>query len=391
MTSWKETTLGEIIEVIGGGTPKTSIDEYWNGDIPWLSVVDFNNDQRWVSVTEKHITKKGLENSSTKLLNAGDLIISARGTVGAFAQLKVPMAFNQSCYGLQAKSETTNDFLYYLLKFSIPKLRKNVHGAVFDTITRDTFDKIEISLPPLKEQKEIAGILSSLDDKIDLLRKENETLEKMAQTIFKEWFVNFNFPDAQGKPYKKSGGKMIDSELGEIPEGWRVGKYEDMVDVTTGKGIKKETLKSDGLYQVLGANGEIGKSNEYLFDENLILTGRVGTLGTVYVSKGRVWISDNVLISKPKLEENFYFSYFQMKRLNFESLNRGSTQPLVTQTDLKNVTIVLPELEILRKWHGVILSLFNRIFNNNSQIQTLSQSRDTLLPKLMSGEVKPNL
>ena len=105
---WVDTTLGESINLIGGGTPKTTIEEYWDGDIPWLSVVDFNNDNRWVSNTEKTITKLGLDKSSTKLLNKGDVIISARGTVGALAQLKYPMTFNQSCYGIRQKENITS-------------------------------------------------------------------------------------------------------------------------------------------------------------------------------------------------------------------------------------------------------------------------------------------
>ena len=125
----------------------------------------------------------------------------------------------------------------------------------------------------------------------------------------------------------------------------------------TGKGIKKENLQNNGLYWVLGANGAIGKTNEHLFDEDLVLTGRVGTLGKIYFSTGKVWISDNVLISKPLAQENYYFAYFQLKQLNLESMNRGSTQPLITQTDLKNVEVVLPNRQLLDKWHVLASSI----------------------------------
>ena len=141
----------------------------------------------------------------------------------------------------------------------------------------------------------------------------------------------------------------------------------------------------------MGANGELGKTDNYLFDEDLILTGRVGTLGTVYISRGKAWISDNVLISKPLRAENFHFVYFNLKRFNFQSLNRGSTQPLITQTDLKNVELIIPKQEVLGTWHNMVSVLFNKIYNNNPQIQTLSKLRDTLLPKLMKGEVRVKL
>ena len=161
--------LSEIMELIGGGTPKTTRTEYWNGCIPWLSVKDFNNDYRYVYKTEKTITELGLENSSTKLLQKGDVIISARGTVGEIATIPFPMAFNQSCYGLRAHTDTvTKDFLYYLVKHNVTALKKHTHGSVFDTITRETFENIEVDIPPIEVQDRISGILSTIDNKIEL-------------------------------------------------------------------------------------------------------------------------------------------------------------------------------------------------------------------------------
>ena len=172
--------LSEIMDLIGGGTPKTSNPDYWNGDIPWLSVKDFGNDNRYVYETEKHITKLGLMNSSTKLLDKGDIIISARGTVGEIATIPYPMAFNQSCYGLRANKEIVDeDFLYYLIKYNIRFLKKNTHGSVFDTITRSTFDEIEVDVPDLDVQKKIGYLLSELDKKIELNNKINNNLSSL--------------------------------------------------------------------------------------------------------------------------------------------------------------------------------------------------------------------
>ncbi len=169
--------LSEIMDLIGGGTPKTSNPDYWNGNIPWLSVKDFGNDYRYVYETEKHITELGLKNSSTKLLNKGDIIISARGTVGEIATIPYPMAFNQSCYGLRAKKEiVSEDFLYYLIKHNVRLLKKNTHGSVFDTITRDTFDGIEVDVPSIDTQEKIASILSDFDEKIELNNAINNNL-----------------------------------------------------------------------------------------------------------------------------------------------------------------------------------------------------------------------
>ena len=221
--------LSEIMDIIGGGTPKTTKAEYWNGTIPWLSVKDFNNDQRYVYATEKSITELGLRNSSTKLLDKDDTIISARGTVGELAMIPFPMAFNQSCYGLRAKKAIVEPvFLYYLLKHHIESLKKNTHGSVFDTITRDTFSGIEIDIPTLIHQRQIAQILSSLDDKIELNNKINENLKRQLLAIFNVYFIdNARFenltqvplsdlcsvitkgttPTTLGKPFVESGIK----------------------------------------------------------------------------------------------------------------------------------------------------------------------------------------
>ena len=169
--------LSEVMELIGGGTPKTSKPEYWNGDIPWISVKDFNNGLRYVYKTEKSITKLGLEKSSTKLLQRGDVIISARGTVGEIATVPLSMAFNQSCYGLRARTGiVTSDYLYYLIKYNVSVLKMNTHGSVFDTITRNTFDNIEVELPSIEIQEKIASILSDYDEKIELNNVINNNL-----------------------------------------------------------------------------------------------------------------------------------------------------------------------------------------------------------------------
>ena len=147
---WTIYEISDVAEVIGGGTPSTKVPEYWNGEIPWLSIKDFNNDIRVVYKTEKNITELGLNNSSTKLLNKSDIVISARGTVGAITQLGKSMAFNQSCYGLRAKNNVINDFLYYLLKYKLSLVEKLVHGSVFNTITINTFKYIKAKIPSVK-------------------------------------------------------------------------------------------------------------------------------------------------------------------------------------------------------------------------------------------------
>jgi len=366
MSEWRETNVSEIIELIGGGTPKTKMPEYWGGDIPWLSVVDFNTGNKFVFDTEKKITQAGLKHSSTKLLEAGDIIISARGTVGVVAMLGKQMAFNQSCYGVKAiDQKSTNNYVYYLLKDAVSNFLQIAHGGVFDTITRDTFKEIDISLPPLPEQKAIAEVLSSLDDKIDLLHRQNKTLEQMAETLFRQWFV------------EEAGEDWEETTLGEV------------IRIGSGKGLKKDKFIESGKYPILGANGEIGRTDEYLFNDRLIFTGRVGTLGNVFrIESEKVWLSDNTLVIQPKKYYNFI--YFVLKSAKIDQYNVGSTQPLVRQSDIKEIEIILSEDNIHAEFEIQSNVLFEKINKNQTQIRTLEKLRDTLLPKLMSGEVRVN-
>ena len=181
MENWKNSKLSDVIDIISGGTPKTDKKEYWNGNIGWLSVVDFAGKNKYVEKSEKTITELGVKNSSTKVLKVEDIIISARGTVGEIAMLKKEMAFNQSCFGLRAKPALLNqEFLFYFLKNHIKNIRKRTQGSVFETINLKSFDMIEIYYPDIAKQTKIAKILSSIDNKIEYNNKINNNLVSKA-------------------------------------------------------------------------------------------------------------------------------------------------------------------------------------------------------------------
>ena len=177
---WECEILISIIEIISGGTPSTQIKEYWDGEIPWLSVDDFNTGNRYPSKAAKKITEEGLKKSATNMLLPGMLIISARGTVGVIAQMKAPMAFNQSCYGLNTVNEyLSNDYLYYYLTFFIRFIGFKSYGSVFDVITRSSFDEVFIPINKKSdEQGMIVEKLTAIDTK---LHSEQSYLEKMQQ------------------------------------------------------------------------------------------------------------------------------------------------------------------------------------------------------------------
>lgn len=383
MEEWKECKLSEIMDLIGGGTPKTSNPDYWGGDIPWISVKDFNGERRYVGDTEKKITKLGLENSSTKILSKGDIIISARGTVGELAIIPSDMAFNQSCYGLRAKDFVDSCFLYYLLKQSVNILKHNTHGSVFDTITRETFENISVKLPPLPTQQKIAAILSSLDDKIELNNKINTNLEQEAQALFKNWFVDF-------EPF---GGKM--------PEGWKVGKLSDIAEITMGQSPDGKSYNENGegtvFYQGRAEFGTRFPTRRLFTKEPKRIAKKFDTLMSVRAPVGDTNIANEdccigrglaAIHSKDNHQSFVHYTVLAL-RSQLDIFNgEGTVFGCINRDALNNMEIVIPAKNELDKFEKIVASLDADIYNRSEENDRLKNIRDTLLPKLMNGEIE---
>ncbi len=378
------------MEIIGGGTPKTSVSGYWGGDIPWLSVVDFNTGLKFVSSTEKTITQEGLNNSSTKLLNKGDIIISARGTVGVLAILDKPMTFNQSCYGIRSKKGISDtDYLYYLLTDTVRELTQISHGGVFDTITKATFDEIEVAVPPLPEQKAIASVLSSLDDKIDLLHRQNKTLEAMAETLFRQWFIEEAKEDWEEVTLADVCTRITDgshSSPASVEEGYPMASVKDMYDwginQATCRKISKEDYEALVQADCKALQGDIliAKDGSYL--KHVFLLEK--SLDVVLLS--------SIAMLRPNGRYNpmllTLFLKLDSTHELMQNIVTGAVIPRIVLKDFRKFPIQLPPKDLQDKAVKIVKPIFEKCWENNRQIQTLENLRDTLLPKLMSGEVR---
>ena len=388
----KEYKLSELADIIGGGTPKTSRSDYWGGDIPWLSVVDFNNDFRHVFTTEKTITEAGLNNSSTRILYPGEIIISARGTVGALAQVAKEMAFNQSCYGLRAKPGITcNDYLFYLLRHSIETIKKNTHGSVFDTITRDTFESISVILPDLKTQQKVASILTAFDDKIELNAQINHNLEEQAKAIFKSWFVDF-------EPFQN--GKFIDSELGQIPAGWQVADVYSIASVIYGAPFASKRFSSEKIGHPIVRIRDLATETPQVYTDEIHPKGYIIKPGDIVVGMDgefraylwggeEAWLNQRVCVFKPKDEFASAFVRLSIMPLlaAVEASEVATTVIHLGKNDIDKFKIILPDTMTLEKYNAVAIPIYEQIVSNKLEARRLVQLRDALLPKLMSGEI----
>lgn len=321
---------------------------------------------------------------------------------------------------LRRKSNNINNrYLYYYLTSdkTLNYLQTIAEGrsGTFPQITFNELKVIEINLPPLKEQEKIANILSSLDDKIELNNEMNKTLEEMAQSIFKRWFVDFEFPNEDGQPYKSSGGEMVDSELGMIPKGWEIKTIGDLCEVGSSKRIFMKEYVDSGVPFYRGKEIiEKSKGNSIsteLFitkdrfeeikekfgvpNKNDILLTSVGTLGVAYlVGDEDFYFKDgNLTWFKDFKEEVYRYFIYQWiisseGKKSIDAITIGSTQKALTINALKGMKLIVPSNDILSLFEGFIKSNISNIRSNNEEKNNLIDIRDSLLPKLMSGEIQ---
>ncbi len=419
---WKRVILADVIDVISGGTPKTSVSDYWDGDIPWLSVADFNTGYRWVSAAAKAITNLGLTESATSVLDRGDIIISARGTVGVVAQLAKPMAFNQSCYGLRGREGIVEtDFIYYALCHCVSGIKQVAHGGVFDTITRDTFKIISIDLPPLPEQRAIASILGSLDDKIELNRRTNETLEVMARALFKSWFVDFTPVRAKAEGREPGLPRVLgdlfpnafeDSEFGEVPKEWTAKPFATTVDITGG-GTPNTSVDSywngdvpwfsvadapvdtdvwviDTIKKITREGVE--KSSTQVLPIGTTIISARGTVGRIALVGTPMAMNQSCYGLRGKGESHGLFTYFATRDLvaRLQQRAHGSVFDTITRETLSGVSVAVPPPALVKAFETRVGPSMDRIRAGLFESRLLAALRDTMLPKLISGEIRVN-
>lgn len=273
-------------------------------------------------------------------------------------------------------------FLYFLLTSNdvIGELQRlaETRSGTFPQITFPAeVATLPVNLPPLPIQRKIASILSALDDKIETNNAICRNLEEQAMSLYKSWFVNFD-------PFQNQD--FINTAIGIIPSDWTVGKLGSIANIVTGKRPKRKTADKNehDNVPILGASGIMGYTNESMYRSKILVIGRVGTLGVVQRVEKDCWPSDNTLVIQSP-----YYEYVKqvLVRFDYLSINRGSTQPLITQTDIKNICIIIPPQHILKQFEyrvGKCMNLYSLLLDETKKLEEM---REALLPKLMSGEL----
>lgn len=351
---WKEDVLGNVLEVKYGKDHKKLAD----GQYP---VYGSGGLMRYVD---------------SKLYDGPSILIPRKGTLNNIMFVESPFwTVDTMFWSIINTDKVDPKFLFYsICKRDFASM--NVGSAV-PSMTVNILNDIQISYPKnIEDQRRIASILSSLDRKIELNNKINADLEEMAQAIFKNWFVDF-------EPFKD--GKFVDSELGMIPEGWKVGTLEDLITIKYGKDHKK---LEDGTFPVYGSGGLMRFVNSWLYDGESVLIPRKGTLDNIMYVCEKFWTVDTMFFSVPKMDYVMKYVYNYIKRFDFSKMNEGTSVPSNTAARLNKMPILIPTHEILEMYDETLCPIYNKRKMKDKESRTLSLLRDTLLPRLMSGELE---
>jgi len=390
---WKTYKLEEVAEIVGGGTPSTSNSNYWGGDVSWLTPRDLStSEDRFVSHGERNITKLGLMNSSAKLLPTGTILLTTRAPIGYLAIASNPICTNQGFKSLIPNSQLADGlFLYYLLRNNVEYLKSVGVGTTFAEISGSVLKQIEFDFPELPVQRQIAEILSALDDKIELNRQTNTTLEAIAQAIFKEWFVDFNYPGATGE--------MVESEMGLIPKGWSVKPLDEIATFLNGLALQKYPPENENEYlpviKIRELKHGVTESSDrasrnlpkdYIIQDGDLLFSWSGTLEVKFWVGGEGALNQHLFkVTSENYPLWFCYHWILHHLTDFRNIAEEKTTTMghIKREHLSDALCLVPEN--IDPLDAIIQPIFSKMLGTDKECQLLIKTRELLLPELMTG------
>jgi len=421
-TEWRETTLGEVTTWTSGGTPSKSNPAYWGGGIPWISAVSMKSGR--LESSDRTLTEEGLV-SGSRLAPKDSVLLLVRGSE---LHKRIPVgiatrdvAFNQDVKALRAREGLEPHFLYYWLAGNESLLLSKVEptGIGAGKLETSVLKSLPLRLPPLAEQRAIAHILGTLDDKIELNRKQNETLEAMARALFKAWFVDFepvrakmegrwqrgqSLPGLPAHLYDLFPDRLVESELGEIPEGWEMCSLDSIANYLNGLALQKFPPESEEefLPVIKIAQLRAGNTNgadrasarirpEYVVADGDVLFSWSGSLEVEVWNGGPGALNQHLFkVTSDKVPKWFYFYATRHHLPAFRAIAAGkaTTMGHIQRKHLTEARIAVAPPKSMQEYDAIIGPIFDQYVNNAKQSSILAQLRDTLLSKLISGELR---
>lgn len=374
-SEWKTSAIANVCKVVTDGS-HTSPKSVSHGKY-MVSVKDFTpygfdfNGCRQISFADYEKLK-----SSGCVPQKGDILIGKDGAryfedIIIYNQDEAPALLSSIAILRCDEEKVIPEYLYYLLK--TPSFKKDVKdnygsGSAIPRMILKDFKRMKVEYPSIEKQRQIVSILHDLDAKIFNNQKVNDNLQQQASAIYQAWFEEFLL----------SGGSC--------PSTWKHGILADIANITSGKrpSVKFFEMTENAVIPIVGAASIMGYTSESNHTDKILVTGRVGTHGVIQRFSSPCWTSDNTLVITSDLYE---YTYQLLKRIDYHSMNRGSTQPLITQSDMNKVSILIPDSETLNNFELLAGKLMEQYQSNLLESRKLAELRDTLLPKLISGEI----
>lgn len=378
MVEWKEYRIKDLGEVVTGNTPPTSNREYYGTEYKFIKPTDMVEGQRFVSTTEEYYSELAYQKYKKCLLPPKTPCVVTIGSLGKKMCLTDTECFtNQAVNAVIPNKENDGEFLYYAFKASVLAYVKQLDSGTTsgrENVSKSSFSKIKVRVPPLPTQQKIASILSAYDNLIQNYKKQIEALQTAASELYKEWFVRFRFPGYKNSRFENG-----------IPEGWKIERLTKLVGIKYGKDHSK---LDDGNIPVYGSGGIMRYCNKALYDKETVLIPRKGSLNNIMYANRPLWTVDTMFYSIMLRKNIAKYLYYVLSKIDMESFNAGAALPSMTTEILSHFKIIVPDNKTLELFDNKIALIFTQIDNLQQQISNLTQQRDLLLPRLMSGKLK---
>lgn len=374
---WQKVRIGDLGRVITGRTPPSKNPEYFGEKFSFITPGDMHVDKR-VWATSRHVSEAGAKYLRRILIPSNSVCVSCIGWQMGNAVMTTSDSFtNQQINTIIPNNKVLSDFLFYSLKPRKQELLAlgSAIGVRTPILKKTAFEDLLVNLPPFREQEAIVELPSAYDDLIENNLRRIKILEEMAQNLYREWFVKFRFPGHEKV-------RMVDSPLGLIPEGWVLKKLGDIITLQYGKALKK-SVRLAGNIPVYGSSGVVGYHNKALCGGPGVIVGRKGNVGSVYWSNYAFYPIDTVFYVETDLPLSFV--YCNLQDQNF--INNDAAVPGLNRNQAYSLPLILPPNELMENFSNIISLLFGSITNLRMRIDVLRQTRDLLLPKLISGEL----
>lgn len=353
MADWKEYRLDEIADIVGGGTPKTEVFEYWNGNIAWITPRDLSGySNRYISKGERSISVSGLNNSNARLLPKGTVLLSSRAPIGYLAIAENEVTTNQGFQSLVPNEKVNNTFLYYLLKNNVDYLISQGEGTVFGELAKRTVKELVFTFPPLPEQQAIAEVLSSLDAKIDLLHRQNKTLKAMAETLFRQWFVE------------------------EAEESWEKKSLDQIANYLNGLALQKFSVNNGEFLRVIkirelnqGVTENTDKCSrevpeQYIVQDGDILFSWSGSLQIVIWHDGEGALNQHLFkVTSENYPKWFYYLATKYHLEDFRAIaeSKSTTMGHIQRHHLAEAFISIPPKELFNQYDASLSPMIEKL------------------------------